>query len=165
MAALMLDENMWVAIAFGGFIVLVWRRGWRAITGMLDKRSAEIRKNLDEAKALRSEAQKELSQCRRMQRDANQQAKEIVAAAEKAARDIEKAAAENVERVIARRRAQADAKIKAMEAQAMQEIRNQTARLASQATAALITSKLDGKAATKLLKTDIANIKSLDDSP
>ena len=157
-----LDENMWVAIAAAAFVLLVWRRAWSAITAMLDKRSGEIRKNLDEAKALREEAQAELSKCRRMQRDANQQAKDIIAAAETAAEEIKHAAETNAKRVIARREAQANSRIKSMENQAMQEIRQHTAQLASAAAAELIAGKLDSKAASNLIKADIASITALD---
>lgn len=158
-----LDENMWVALGALAFVVLVWRRGWQALTAMLDKRSAEIRKNLDEAKALRLEAQKELSKCHTMQRTAKKEAEAILATAQKAAEDIEKTAEENAKRLIERRTAQADAKIATLEAQAMQEIRTHTAHLTSQATAKLIAKKLDGKAATTLLKADIASMHSLGD--
>ena len=33
------DETAWVAIAFVIFIALVWRKGSKAITGILDSRS------------------------------------------------------------------------------------------------------------------------------
>ena len=156
-----LDENMWVALSALVFVVLVWRKAYRAVADMLDKRSADIKKNLDEAKALRDEALSELSKCRRLQRTASQEAQEILAHAKKAAQEIEQTAEANAKRLIARRQAQANAKIATLEAQALREIRAHTARLTSQATAELIARKLDSKSATALIKSDLASIAAL----
>ena len=42
------DETAWVAIAFVIFIALVWRKGSKAITGILDSRSLLIENELKE---------------------------------------------------------------------------------------------------------------------
>ncbi len=110
---------------------------------------------------MREEAQNELQKYQRLQREAADQAKDIIANAEKAALQIEESAKKSAEASIKRRKDQAEAKIKALEAEATQDIRNQAARLATAAAADLIRENMDQAAANKLLKADIEAIKSI----
>lgn len=157
----MIDESLWVAISFGVFVALVWKKAGSAISTALDKRTEDIRKNLDEAKSLRDEAQNELQKYQRLQREATDKAAEIIANAEKAALQIEENAKASAEANIKRRKAQAESKIKALEAEAMAEIRTRAAQLATSAAANIISENMDKAAADKLLKADIASIKSV----
>ena len=157
----MIDESLWVAISFGVFVALVWKKAGSAISSALDKRTEDIRKNLDEAKSLRDEAQNELRKYQRLQREATDKAAEIIANAEKAALQIEENAKTSAEASIKRRKAQAESKIKALEAEAMAEIRTRAAQLATSAAAHIISENMDKAAADKLLKADIASIKSV----
>ena len=157
----LINESLWVALSFGVFVALVWKKAGSAISAALDKRSEDIRNNLDEAKTLREEAQNELQKYQRLQREATDQAKEIIANAEKAALQIEEAAKKNAEASIKRRKDQAEAKIKALEAEATQVIRNRAAQLATAAAADLIRENMDQVAANNLLKADIEAIKSI----
>ena len=157
----MIDESLWVAISFGVFVVLVWKKAGSAISAALDKRTEDIRKNLDEAKALREEAQVELQKYQRLQREASDQAAAIISNAEKAAFQIEENAKVSAEASITRRKDQAESKIKALESEAMAEIRNRAAELATAAAASIISDNMDKAASNKLLKSDIASIKSI----
>jgi F-type H+-transporting ATPase subunit b len=157
----LINESLWVALSFGVFVALVWKKAGSAISAALDKRSEDIRNNLDEAKTLREEAQNELQKYQRLQREATDQAKEIIANAEKAALQIEEAAKKNAEASIKRRKDQAEAKIKALEAEATQDIRNRAAQLATAAAADLIRENMDQVAANNLLTADIEAIKSI----
>ena len=157
----LINESLWVALSFGVFVALVWKKARSAISAALDKRSEDIRNNLDEAKTLREEAQNELQKYQRLQREATDQAKEIIANAEKAALQIEEAAKKNAEASIKRRKDQAEAKIKALEVEATQDIRNRAAQLATAAAADLIRENMDQVAANNLLKADIEAIKSI----
>jgi F-type H+-transporting ATPase subunit b len=157
----LINESLWVALSFGVFVALVWKKAGSAISAALDKRSEDIRNNLDEAKTLREEAQNELQKYQRLQREATDQAKEIIANAEKAALQIEEAAKKNAEASIKRRKDQAEAKIKALEVEATQDIRNRAAQLATAAAADLIRENMDQVAANNLLKADIEAIKSI----
>ncbi|MDG2466271.1 MAG: F0F1 ATP synthase subunit B [Alphaproteobacteria bacterium] len=157
----MIDESLWVAISFGVFVALVWKKAGSAISAALDKRTEDIRKNLDEAKALREEAQVELQKYQRLQREASDQAAAIISNAEKAAFQIEENAKVSAEASIKRRKDQAESKIKALESEAMAEIRNRAAELATAAAASIISDNMDKAASNKLLKSDIASIKSI----
>lgn len=157
----MIDESLWVAISFGVFVALVWKKAGSAISAALDKRTEDISKNLDEAKSLREEAQVELQKYQRLQREASDKAAEIISNAEKAALQIEENAKVSAEASIKRRKDQAESKIKALEAEAMAEIRNRAAELATAAAASIISDNMDTAASNKLLKSDIASIKSI----
>jgi F-type H+-transporting ATPase subunit b len=80
-AALGLDSYQWVALAMSVLIaVFVWKKVPGMITGGLDSRIADIRTQLDEAKALRAEADSDLMVTRRQR-----MAEDKIAAAERAA--------------------------------------------------------------------------------
>ena len=85
-------ESVWVAIGFVVFIALVWRKAGAALGGMLDERSAKIRADLEEAKKLRDEAVAELKTYQRLHREAADEARAIVKAAEATAERIRETA-------------------------------------------------------------------------
>jgi len=55
----MMDAAFWVAAAFVVFIGVLWYLGaFKTLIASLDNRAEDIRKELEEAKALREEAQR-----------------------------------------------------------------------------------------------------------
>ena len=156
-----MDESLWVAISFVVFVALIWKKAGAALSSMLDSRAAQIRQNLDEAEALRIEAQAELKKYQQLQREATSQAAQILDNAKKAALRIEESATASANAAIKRRKDQAEAKIKSLEAEARQEIRDRAAQLATTAAAELIQENMDQATADKLLKADIEAMKSI----
>ncbi len=67
-----------VAIAFVIFVILVGWKGTSRITAAVDKRAQNIRRQLDEAQNLREEAQAALADYQRQQRDALDEAEQII---------------------------------------------------------------------------------------
>ncbi len=82
------DETAWVAIAFVIFIALVWRKGSKAITGILDSRSLLIENELKEAKSLKEEALEELRKSLQSQKNISNEAEQIIKDAQDAAKKI-----------------------------------------------------------------------------
>ncbi len=156
-----MDENLWVALSFVVFIALVWKKASGALSTMLDTRTADIKKNLDEARRLRDEAQAELQKYQRLNREAKDQAQVILNNAEAAADKIREDAAVSLEQLIARKEEQATVKIKTMEAEAIAELRNRAADLTSAAAASLIKAHLDPKHSAQLVTDDIEKIKKI----
>ena len=74
----MINEGVWVALSFIAFVALVWKRAGSALSAMFDKRADDIRKALDEAHQLREEAQAELTKYQKLNREAMQEAEQIV---------------------------------------------------------------------------------------
>ena len=71
--------DFWVAVSFVGFIALiVYFKVPGKVTGALDARAEGIRKELDEARRLREDAQAILADYQRKQRDAEREAESII---------------------------------------------------------------------------------------
>jgi len=153
-----LDEGAWVALGFAIFVILVWKKAGAALREMLDARSDKIRTELEEAEALRQEAKAQLDSFKGLKKEAEEEAKNIIANANLAAKRIRENAAAKAEENIARREAQAAEKIKASEAAMVGEIKAKTAHLAAQAARQIITDKLDEKTALQLIDQSVEQI-------
>lgn len=153
-----LDEGAWVALGFAIFVILVWKKAGAALREMLDARSDKIRTELEEAEALRKEAKAQLDSFKGMKKEAEEEAKNIIANANLAAKRIRENAAAKAEENIARREAQAAEKIKASEAAMVGEIKAKAAHLAAQAARQIITDKLDEKTALQLIDQSVEQI-------
>lgn len=154
-----LNESTFVAVGFTLFVILVWRKAGSAIGGMLDERTAKIKAELEEAKALREEAAAELQKFQRLAREAADEAKTILANAEATAERITKLAHEKAEASVARRETQAAMKIEAAEAAVIADLRAQSATLAITAAKHVMAEKLDSDASLALIE---ASVKQLD---
>ena len=154
-------ESVWVAAGFVVFIALVWRKAGAALGGMLDERSAKIRADLEEAQTLRDEAVAELKTYQRLHREAADEAKAIVKAAETTAERIRETAEKKAVAAVKRREQQADAKIKAAEASMIAELRDRAASLAIATASEIITTKLDEKSSLALVDKATAEIEKL----
>ena len=153
-----LDEGAWVALGFAIFVILVWKKAGAALREMLDARSDKIRTELEEAEALRKEAKAQLDSFKGLKKEAEEEAKNIIANANLAAKRIRENAAAKAEENIARREAQAAEKIKASEAAMVGEIKAKTAHLVAQAARQIITDKLDEKTALQLIDQSVEQI-------
>jgi len=72
------NPETWVAIAFIIFVVLAGKPIVRGLGKTLDARAARIKAELDEARALRDEAQKLLADYQKKQQEAMRDAEAIV---------------------------------------------------------------------------------------
>ena len=154
-------ESVWVAVGFVVFIALVWRKAGAALGGMIDERSAKIRADLEEAQTLRDEAVAELKIYQRLHREAADEAKAIVKAAEATAERIREAAEKKAVAAVKRREQQADAKIKAAEVGMIAELRDRAASLTIATASEIITTKLDEKSSLALVDKATAEIEKL----
>ena len=138
------DSAFWVAVSFVLFVLALLYFGVpRRITEALDARAAQIAQELDEARKLREEAQALLANYQRKQRDAEQEAEEIVT---QARAEAERLAAETREALtdqLARRTKQAQDKIAQAEAQALKEVKDTAAGVAAAAARRIITDRID----------------------
>jgi F-type H+-transporting ATPase subunit b len=116
--------ELWVAVAFVIFLAIVWKvGGFRMIVQSLDQRAETIRTELDEAKALREEAQRVLADYQRKRQEAEAEAEAIVTSARLEAERLAKDAATKLQDFVARRTKMAEAKIAQAEAQATADVR------------------------------------------
>ena len=154
------DETAWVAIAFVIFIALVWRKGSKAITGILDSRSLLIENELKEAKSLKEEALEELRQSLQSQKNISNEAEQIIKDAQDAAKKIRDDANVSCSEIIKRREEQAKQKIMALETEAVNNIKKITGSLIIESSKIFIESNLDKKENNNIISKSSNQIKS-----
>jgi F-type H+-transporting ATPase subunit b len=149
-----------VLIAFLLFIgILVYFKVPGLVMGMLDKRAEQIRSDLDEARALRDEAQTLLATYERKQREVADQAERIVAQAREEAELAAEEAKRELERSMARRLQAAEEKIASAEAAALRGVRDHAIQVAIAAAADVLSKQMTPDDAAKMID---ASIKTVD---
>jgi F-type H+-transporting ATPase subunit b len=114
-----------VLISFLLFVgVLLYLKVPGLLMGLLDKRAEGIRSELDEAKALREEAQTILASYERKQKEVAEQSARIIDAAKKDAQAAADQAKVDLKVSIERRLAAAEEQIASAEASAVKEVRD-----------------------------------------
>ena len=152
------NPETWVAIAFIIFVVLAGKPLMRGIGKTLDARAARIKAELDEARALRDEAQKLLADYQKKQQEAMRDAEAIVRQARGEAERLKTEAAANLDAAFARREKMAMDKIAQAEAQAIADVRNHAIDVAVAAAEQLLKSKTDAQRGERLIDSAIAEL-------
>ncbi|MGR3722153.1 F0F1 ATP synthase subunit B family protein [Abyssibius alkaniclasticus] len=153
------DTNIVVTIAFVLFIgVLLYAKVPGKVTSMLDGRATTIRSELDEARALREEAQTLLASYDRKKREVEAQTEEIVAHAKAEARAAAETAKADLKASIARRLEAADEQITAAESRALRSVRDQAVAVAVAAAGEVIAAKMPKADADAMLDAAIAGL-------
>lgn len=153
------NTNFVVLLAFLLFIgVLVYLKVPGLLGGMLDKRAEGIKSELDEARALREEAQTILASYERKQKEVQEQADRIVAAAQSDAKIAADKAKADLKTSIARRLAAAEDQIASAEASAVKEVRDQAISIAVAATREVIAKQMTAAEGNKLIDDAIAQV-------
>lgn len=148
----------WVAAAFIIFVVLAAKPIGRAIAKALDERAARIKNQLDEARALRDEAEKLLAEHQKKQIAAAKEAEAILTRAREEAERIRQETAANLDAAFARREKMAMDKIAQAEAQAVADVRNQAVDVAMAAAARLLRENVDAAKGDALVDAAIAEL-------
>ncbi|MBO0766643.1 MAG: F0F1 ATP synthase subunit B [Hyphomicrobiaceae bacterium] len=153
--------EFWVGVAFVAFaLILLYYKVPALIAKALDDRAAAIRKELDEARRLREEAQNLLADYQRKHRNAGQEAEAIVEQARREAEafaaDTRKSLADSVER----RRKQAEEKIARAEAQAVEDVRAAAVDMAIAAAEKILREKAAGASGAALIDESIRSLKT-----
>ncbi len=158
MDALLHSTTFWVGVAFVVFVAAAFKPGKRILTEALDGRIARIREQVEEAQRLREEAQATLASYQRRQREAIQEAEQIIAHAREEAERVKARAQTELDETVKRREQQAAEKIAQAEAAALDEIRERAVELAINATAKLLAEKMAGKPGEKAVADAISRI-------
>jgi len=148
-----------VLIAFLLFIgVLLRLKVPSLLTGLLDKRAAEITTTLNEARALREEAQTLLASYERQQREVQEQANRIVAQAQADVAAAASQAKEDLQLSVDRRIAAAEDQIASAEAAAVKEIKDQAIKLAILVANEVLTKQMTEAVGKELIDSAIEEI-------
>jgi F-type H+-transporting ATPase subunit b len=148
-----------VLVAFLLFLgVLVYFKVPGRLTGLLDKRAAGIRSDLEEARTLREEAQTLLASYERRQGEVKEQADRIVAHAKEESRLAADEARASLTETIERRVKAAEEQIASARAAAVQEVRERATRVAIAAAAEVVAGQMDTGRASKLIDESIDTV-------
>jgi F-type H+-transporting ATPase subunit b len=148
-----------VLIAFALFIaILLYYKVPSLVGKMLDGRADTIRNELEEARALRDEAQSLLASYERKQKEVQEQADRIVSQAKDEAAAAGAQAKADIKSSVARRLAGAQEQIEAVKAAAIKEIRNQAVTVAIGAANDILAKQMDAKGANALIDDAIAEV-------
>ncbi|SPJ30055.1 F0F1 ATP synthase subunit B [Falsiruegeria mediterranea] len=150
-----------VTLGFLVFIgVLFYFKVPGMIGGALDNRAQGIQSELDEARALRDEAQALLASYERKQKEVQDLAAAIVAAAKDDASLAAEQAKADLEVSIARRLAAAQDQIASAEASAVKEVRDQAITIAVSAANEVIANQMTAAQGNKLIDAAIAEVEA-----
>ncbi|WP_226626050.1 F0F1 ATP synthase subunit B [Alloyangia pacifica] len=138
--------------------VLVYFKVPKTLGGLLDKRADGIRDELEEARALREEAQTLLASYERKQREVQEQAEKIVAQAKIDAESAADQARKDLDVSIARRIAAAEEQIKSAETSAVKEVRDRAISVAVAAARDVIGQQLGAADKAKLVDSSIKEV-------
>ncbi|MCL4143949.1 UNVERIFIED_CONTAM: hypothetical protein GTU68_015287 [Idotea baltica] len=130
------------------------------VTGLLDKRAAGIKTQLDEARKAREQAQKLLASFERKSEEMKREAGTIV---ERAKEDSKRAAEQaklDLQESISRKLKAAEDRISQVEAAATREVRNAAASAAVTAATEVLGQKIDGSKGDALIDDGIALVAS-----
>ncbi|MEL6608563.1 MAG: F0F1 ATP synthase subunit B [Pseudomonadota bacterium] len=150
-----------VTLGFILFIgILVYFKVPGMLTKALDERAAGIKSELDEAKALREEAQTLLASYERKQKDVQAQADAIVTAAREEAEAAAEQAKADIATSVARRLAAAEEQIASAQASAVKDVRDQAVTVAVAAAQDVIAKTLTATDGNKLIDQGIAEVQA-----
>ena len=158
-SALGFDASMLVALAMLAVIALaLWKKVPAMIAGALDNQIAGIRAQLDQATALRAEAEAIKAEYEAKAKQAAIDAEAMKAAAEEEAKLIISRAKSDATALIGRRAQAAEEKIAAAERAAIADVRKTAATAAAAAATQLIAAHHDAKADAALIDQSIASL-------
>jgi F-type H+-transporting ATPase subunit b len=139
------NPEFWVLVGLAIFFtILIVVKVPGMVLGNLDARSAAIQAELDEAKAIREQAQAMLAQLTKERAEAEAQAKDMLDGARAEAERMSAEAAAKLTQSLAIRQRAAEQKIASVEAQAIAEVKAAAADLAAAAAERLMATRLSG---------------------
>lgn len=148
-----------VTVAFLLFIgVLLKFKVPGMLAGMLDKRAAGIKSDLDTAKALHEDAKALLASYEQKRREMQAQADDIVASAKREATAAAAQAKQDLQGSIERRLKAAQDQIVSAEQAAIREVRDRAVSVAVAAAGDLIAAQMDAAGRGKLVDASIAEV-------
>lgn len=145
------DPQFWVALSFVLFVLAVFKPIGKIMGSALDNRSAKIQKELDEALRLKEEAQALLASYQRKQKEAAEEAKNIIKHAQEEAKRITLEAENSLEENLNKKIQLAMQKIASYEHSVMQEVRTNSIDIAVSTVRNLVKEKLSKEVADGLV--------------
>lgn len=151
------NSDFVVLIAFLVFVgILVYFGVPGQLGKMLDGRAEGIRKEIEEARALREEAQSLLASYERKQRDVQEQAERIVESARAEANRAAEQARQDIAASVERRLTAAEEQIKTAQDAAVRDVRDRAVAVAIEVSREIIAGQMTAERGDKLIDQSIA---------
>jgi len=150
--------EFWLLVALVILIALVWKPFRQHVLGGLDARSDKIRAELEEAKRLHEEAKQLLARHQRQLHEGESLAADIRSRAAAETKRLETQLRADFEQLVQRRTKLAEERIAQEEARAVADVRARAAELAVATTRRLLTEKLGGEAAQRVMQNSIREV-------
>ena len=155
-----MTNTFWALIALIIFLAIVlYLKAPSQVGKTLDDRADRIRREIEEARELKEEAKQQLAEYQRRRREAEQEAKDIVAAAKREASAILDEARRKNEEYVTRRTAMAETKIAQAESDAVAEVRATAVNVAIAAASRIIADRNSGDGAGRFIDGSIAEVR------
>ena len=156
----MFDSSFFVAVSFLIFVGLVVYLGLpKIIINALDQRSKDIKKELDEARNLREEAQKILAKEKKNLDKAEEDAKILLSKAEKKVNEMTELAERNLKEDIERKKKIAEMKIEQAKSEALSDVKSKITKLSFEITKDYLINNIDKEISDKIVSDSITEIK------
>ena len=155
-----LEPYQWVSVSMAVLLLIAFgfAKVHKTIAGGLDSKIASIREQLDEAKALRAEAETLRDEYAAKIAGAEKDAEAMLEGAQKEADAIIEKAEADSKAMVERRKRMAEDKIAAAEREALDDVRNRAVQAATSASRKLIADKHDADADRALADKVIAGL-------
>ncbi len=153
------NTNFVVTVAFVLFVgILLYLKVPGLVGGILDKRSEDIKSEIDEARALRDEAQAIMASYERKQKEVHELAEKIVATAKDEAKLAAKQAKADLKDAIVRRLQAAEDQIESAQASAIKEVRDTAILVATAVAGDVIAANMSAADAGSLIDASIKDV-------
>src|SRR4030095_7795837 len=158
---LLMDAHFWVGAAFVVFVgILVFAGAHKFAWKALGDAGAKVQAQLDEAEALRREAQNLLAQVQKQKEASDKLAAEMLINAQEEAKRLQAEAQVKLAEQLERRGQMAERKIAQAEAQAEADVRAAAAELAAQMAEQVLVRRLSGTKTDPLVDKAIGQLAS-----
>ncbi|MGH7004991.1 MAG: F0F1 ATP synthase subunit B [Alphaproteobacteria bacterium] len=156
-----MDATFYALVGLVIFLALVvYLKVPGTVGSSLDARADKIRDELEEARRLREEAQSLLAEYQRKRKEAEKEAGEIIAIAQREAHGLLEEAKKKTEDYVARRNRLAEQKIAQAQVEAVNEVRASAVDIAVAAASKIMADKVDAKSSAELFKSSLTQVKS-----
>ena len=156
----MFDATFFVAVSFLLFVAfVVWIGLPGSILNALDERSANIQKELDEARILHEEAQSLLAKEKRKLEKCDEEVKEILKKASDQAVLLAENSKKTLEEEIQRKQKQADLKISQARDEAIRDVKSKATDLSVIIAKEYLKENIDDKVSSELVDKSIEDLK------
>ena len=145
------DPTFWVAASTVIFLALAFKHIKAALFSMLDSRSLRIKKELEEAESLKTEARNVLESYRKKYQEAVKESEEIIETARHEAAMLLEAAQREMDSLIKKRMELVLQRITQAEAAAVNDIRSNAVDIAVGATRMIVKEKMQQGTAEELV--------------